>query len=105
MDRLTDSSDSNTLDNALGLRHRVTMLFETFDMKLNRFPNQSEGFLSCLAHRNASGKIRNVRPKSSFTRFDDDDVLHGFTSFSSRPVSEYCSGCLAERPGSPSQLR
>jgi hypothetical protein len=43
-------------------------------MESDRFPNQSERFLTSLCGRNATGKIRHVCPKRYWTFLDNDQI-------------------------------
>ena len=67
---------------AVGDRYLRTFLAQSFEVKLNRFPNQLDRFRARLPNRDTTRKIGNVCAEALGTFFDDDGVAHvWFQSF------------------------
>src|SRR5260370_30941502 len=60
----------------MGLRHRLAVVAQAFDMKLDRFADELLGLVSSLANRNAAGKVGHVRSNAILGLFENDEVFH-----------------------------
>ena len=57
--------------------NRLSVLRQTFQVKLNRFANQSKRFVLCIPGGDATRKIRNIRTVRCGTLFNYDQIAHG----------------------------
>lgn len=55
--------DVNDLASRGRFRDRLASRYETFDVKLDRIPNERQCFLSCFTRSDTAGQIGHVRAK------------------------------------------
>jgi hypothetical protein len=75
----------------------LTVLSQSFDVKLNGFLNEFENLVSGFRHGGTTWQIGNVRPETSFALFNHDGIFHIYTYF--KPA---CFRMLFNVPGGTS---
>src|SRR5215211_260649 len=66
------------------LRNGVTLLAQTFQVKFDSLLHVALDFFTVRSGRNAARQVRRVGRKTRAGRFDDDEILHPCSTFSSR---------------------
>ena len=92
-------ADINELDAGGGCGYGLTVLSQSFDVKLNGFLNKFQSLVSSFRHGDTTWQIRNMRPKTSFALFNHDGIFHIHTYF--KPA---CFRMLFRVPGGISML-